>query len=80
MVTIDIHFWDTEMSCIDAISAINDEFMRAELLDVLGDFLRPGDRNIFVSEFGTTQLVTCLVGKDGGIVGIAHTGVRVAVS
>lgn len=68
------------MGCIDAISTINDEFMRAELLDVLGYLLRPGDRNVLVSEFGTPEFGTCLVGKDGGIVGIAQTGVRVAVS
>ena len=79
MVGHDVDAGQREGRSVDAVGAVDDEFLRREFLDVRGYFGRPGGGHVHVAEDGAAELVACFVGEDGGVFGVGEVCVGVAV-
>ena len=79
MVIEGIDTGDVEMRLVDAIRAVDAEFVRPEFLDVPADLVCPLDRNVFVGENGSTKLVAGFVCEDGRVFGVGEARIRVDV-
>ncbi len=75
----DIDLRHGEVGFINAISAVDDEFVRGEGFDQGGDFLGPGVGNVHVAEGGAAEFVAGFVHGDGGVLGVGEAGVGVFV-
>ena len=80
MVREDINGRDSEVGFVDAVGAVNNQFLRRHRLDERCNFLGPGIGYVQVAERRATQLVAGLVHSDGGVLGVGEAGVRVFVS
>lgn len=79
VVRDDVDCLDWEVVLVDAVGAVDDEFLGRELFNVCGYLGGPGDGHVHVTEDGTAELVACLVGKDCGILCVSEVRVGIAV-
>ena len=70
MVGEDVDGGDVEVSFVDAIGAVNNEFVGCKSLDEGGYFRRPGHGYVLITEDGSAKLVTCFVCEDSGVLGV----------
>ena len=75
----DVDAGDGEVGRVEAVGAVDDEFVRGEGFDVAGYFGAPGGGHVLVAEDGAAELVAGFVGEDCGVFGVGEVCVGVEV-